>query len=61
MPGPIINESGGTNVHAYEPTPILLLIIWVESFEGKARLVKGDVTLVGAVYELATGRVRFLD
>jgi len=32
----------------------------LESREGKARVAKGDVKLVGAVYELATGRVRFL-
>jgi len=32
-----------------------------ESPEGKARLAKNDVKLVGAVYDLATGRVRFLD
>lgn len=31
-----------------------------ESSEGKARADKGDVILVGAVYDLATGRVRFL-
>lgn len=29
--------------------------------EAKARLAEGDLRLVGAVYELATGRVRFLD
>ncbi len=28
--------------------------------EGKARVRQGDVTLVGAVYDIATGRVRFL-
>ena len=33
----------------------------LESPEGKARAVKGDVKLVGAVYELTTGRVRFLE
>lgn len=33
----------------------------LESPEGKARLARGDVKLVGAVYEIATGRVRFLD
>jgi carbonic anhydrase len=33
----------------------------LESPEGKARAVKDDVKLVGAVYDLATGRVRFLD
>ncbi len=32
-----------------------------ETREGKARLEKGEVKLVGAVYDLATGRVRFLD
>ena len=29
--------------------------------EAKARLPEGDIMLVGAVYELATGRVRFLE
>jgi carbonic anhydrase len=29
--------------------------------EGQARLAEGHVTIVGAVYELETGRVRFLD
>jgi carbonic anhydrase len=33
----------------------------LESSEGKARAVQGDVKLVGAVYDLATGRVRFLE
>lgn len=33
----------------------------LESPEGKARAAKGDVTLVGAVCDLATGRVRFLE
>ena len=33
----------------------------LESPEGKARAARGDVQLVGAVYEIATGRVRFLD
>ena len=33
----------------------------LESPEGKARARRGDVKLVGAVYELATGRVRFLE
>jgi len=28
--------------------------------EGKARARQGDVTLVGAIYDIATGRVRFL-
>ena len=28
--------------------------------EGKARMAEGIVKLVGAVYELKTGRVRFL-
>jgi len=32
-----------------------------ESPEGKARTAKGDVRLVGAVYDLASGRVRFLE
>ena len=32
-----------------------------ESPEGKARVAKGNVKLVGAVYDIATGRVRFLD
>ena len=27
----------------------------------KARAVRGDVKLVGAIYDLATGRVRFLE
>jgi carbonic anhydrase len=31
-----------------------------ESPEGRARLAEGDVRLVGAVYEIATGRVRIL-
>jgi carbonic anhydrase len=29
--------------------------------EGRARLAEGQMKLVGAVYELATGRVRLLD
>ncbi len=33
----------------------------LESPEGKARAKQGDVKLVGAVYDIATGRVRFLD
>ncbi len=33
----------------------------LESPEGKARTAQGEVKLVGAVYELATGRVRFLE
>jgi carbonic anhydrase len=33
----------------------------LESPEGKARMAKGDVTLVGAVYDIASGRVRFLE
>jgi len=33
----------------------------LNSPEGQARLPEGAVKLVGAVYELATGRVRFLD
>ena len=33
----------------------------LESPEGKARAVQGDVRLVGAVYDLATGCVRFLE
>ena len=32
----------------------------LESREGKARAVRGDVKLVGAIYDLVTGRVRFL-
>jgi len=32
-----------------------------ESPDGGARLRQGDIRLVGAVYELASGRVRFLD
>ena len=31
------------------------------SVEGKARLAQGDVQLMGAVYDLVTGRVRFLE
>src|SRR3974390_2921741 len=33
----------------------------LESPEGKARVRQGDVKLIGAVYELATGRARFLE
>jgi carbonic anhydrase len=33
----------------------------LETPEGKARMEEGAYTLVGAVYELHTGRVRFLD
>ena len=33
----------------------------LETPEGKARVEQGDVKLVGAVYDLATGRVRFLE
>ena len=32
----------------------------LESPEGKARARQGDMKLVGAIYDLATGRVRFL-
>jgi carbonic anhydrase len=32
-----------------------------ESPEGGARLATGVIRLVGAVYELGTGRVRFLE
>jgi carbonic anhydrase len=32
-----------------------------ESPEGRARQAEGVMRLVGAVYEIATGRVRFLD
>ena len=32
----------------------------LESPEGRARAAKGDIKLVGAVYDLASGRVRFL-
>jgi carbonic anhydrase len=31
-----------------------------ETPEGKARIAEGILKLVGAVYELKTGRVRFL-
>ena len=33
----------------------------LESPEAKARTAEGEIKLVGAVYELGTGRVRFLD
>ena len=33
----------------------------LESPEGRARTAEREMKLVGAVYELATGRVRFLD
>jgi carbonic anhydrase len=33
----------------------------LESPEGKARAAQGDVKLVGAVYDLNTGCVRFLE
>jgi carbonic anhydrase len=33
----------------------------LESPEGKERLALGDVKLMGAVYDLVTGRVRFLE
>ena len=33
----------------------------LESPEGKARLAQGDLKLVGAVYDLSSGRVRFLE
>ena len=33
----------------------------LESSEGKERLAQGDVKLMGAVYDLVTGRVRFLE
>jgi carbonic anhydrase len=33
----------------------------LESPEGKARAAQGELKLVGAVYDLATGRVRFLE
>lgn len=32
-----------------------------ETPEGKARMAEGSMKLVGAIYELQTGRVRFLD
>jgi carbonic anhydrase len=32
-----------------------------ETPEGKARMAEGSMKLVGAIYELETGRVRFLD
>lgn len=33
----------------------------LDSLEGKARVTEGVIKLVGAVYEIGTGRVRFLD
>jgi carbonic anhydrase len=33
----------------------------LESTEGKARMAQGDVRLVGAVYDVASGGVRFLE
>jgi carbonic anhydrase len=33
----------------------------LESPEGKARMAKGKMKLVGAIYELMTGRVRLLE
>ena len=33
----------------------------LESPEGQARLAEGKMKIVGAIYELQTGRVRFLD
>jgi carbonic anhydrase len=33
----------------------------LRSPEGKARIAQGEVRLMGAVYDLATGRVRFLE
>jgi carbonic anhydrase len=33
----------------------------LESPEGKARMAEGKIKLVGAIYELMTGRVRFLN
>jgi carbonic anhydrase len=33
----------------------------LESPEGRARAAEGVMKLVGAVYDLATGRVRFLE
>ena len=33
----------------------------LETPEGRARTAEGEMKLVGAVYDLATGRVRFLD
>jgi carbonic anhydrase len=33
----------------------------LESPEGKARMAEGRMKIVGAIYELATGRVRFLE
>jgi carbonic anhydrase len=33
----------------------------IESPEGRARLAEGRVKLVGAIYEIQTGRVRFLE
>ena len=33
----------------------------LESPEGRARTAEGEMKLVGAVYDLANGRVRFLD
>lgn len=33
----------------------------LESPEGKDRTARGDMNLIGAIYDLATGRVRFLE
>jgi carbonic anhydrase len=33
----------------------------LESREGRARTAEGKMKLVGAVYDIVTGRVRFLD
>jgi carbonic anhydrase len=33
----------------------------VETPEGQARLAQGTMKIVGAIYEIKTGRVRFLD
>ncbi len=35
--------------------------VLAETPEGKERLARGDVILAGAIYELESGRVRFLD
>jgi carbonic anhydrase len=47
--------------HAVEENVRWTVRTILESPEGQARLAEGRMKFVGAIYELQTGRVRFLD
>ena len=47
--------------HAVEANVRLAVRAIQESPEGRARALEGTIKLVGAIYEIATGRVRMLD